>query len=111
KELFKVCTTKKGGFYMAIKVAVAGEIRSGKDTVAEYIQSKIKYMKKLYFAKGIECVIYEFFPESIVDGKKPRKHYQDIGQYLRKVNPDVWVNYLERDYQFNKAMYNTENFI
>lgn len=96
---------------MGIKIAVAGEIRAGKDTVAEYFQTKVKHMEKIYFAQGIKEIIKNYFPEAMKDSLKPRKHYQDIGQYMRKVNPDVWVNNLERDYKFLQEYHGIENFI
>ena len=84
---------------MGLKIAVTGEIRSGKDTVCDYIEHQIvrsgEYVGTLYFAEGIEEIIKTYFPEAFEGNKKPRKHYQDVGQYMRQINPDVWVNYTE----------------
>lgn len=84
---------------MGYKVAVAGEIRSGKDTVCEYIQGKTWGMEKLYFAEGIADIIKTYFPEVWDEKNKPRKHYQEIGQFMRSLNPDVWVNHTQRIYK------------
>lgn len=85
---------------MAIKVAVVGEIRSGKDTVCEYIQKYFSYLnvQRLYFAEGIEEIIESYFPEQWYSAGKPRRFYQEIGQFMRSMNPDVWVNYTEQKY-------------
>lgn len=92
-----------------MKIAVAGEIRSGKDTVCEYIQTKVPHMKKLYFAEGIKEIIDRYFPEAYEGNNKPRKHYQEIGQFMRSINPDVWVNYLEKTYKLLSL--ETDSFI
>jgi dephospho-CoA kinase len=97
---------------MALKIAVAGEIRSGKDTVCEYIQESNWGMniKKLYFAEGIAEIIKDYFPEAWNGEGKPRKHYQEIGQFMRTLNPDVWVNHTELNYFLLKQA-GFQNFI
>ncbi|CDQ21749.1 deoxynucleotide monophosphate kinase family protein [Halobacillus karajensis] len=82
-----------------MKLAVAGEIRSGKDTVCDYIKTKFDEMQTLYFAEGIAEIIERFFPEAWYSEGKPRWHYQEIGQKLREVNPDVWVTYTNSKYK------------
>lgn len=86
-----------------LKIAVTGEIRSGKDTVCAYIQQEKQQpnnlIKTLYFAEGIEMIIRKFFPEAFAGNSKPRKHYQEIGQFLRTLNPEVWVNHTKRVYR------------
>lgn len=75
-----------------MKIALFGKIRSGKDTVGK-ILIKEHGFKRFAFGDGIGRIIEEYFPEAFADGK-PRKYYQFIGQQLRVLNPDVWVNYL-----------------
>jgi dephospho-CoA kinase len=99
----------KGGFLM--KIAVTGEIRSGKDTVCEYIQEQYPKMEKLYFAEGIREIIERYFPESMANGQKPRKHYQDIGQFMRTIDIDVWVNQVNDKYRYLNRWRNIEDFI
>lgn len=82
----------------ALKIAVTGEIRSGKDSFSEYIMATTVGTEKLYFADGIEEVIHLCFPEAFDNGK-PRKLYQDIGTFMRSIDPDVWVKYTERIYK------------
>lgn len=77
-----------------IKIALIGKMRSGKDTIGEWLINEYEF-KKYAFADGIGEIIDKYFPEARANGK-PRLHYQHIGQELRKLNPDVWVNYLMR---------------
>ncbi|MFD9628636.1 nucleoside/nucleotide kinase family protein [Peribacillus muralis] len=92
---------------MAIKLAVTGEIRSGKNAFCDYIQSMVPNMEQLYFAKGIEEIIRKYFPEAYEGNEKPRKYFQDIGQMLRTVNPEVWVNQVAEQYNWSSS----ESFI
>jgi hypothetical protein len=94
-----------------MKIAVTGEMRSGKDTVCEYIQVSTKFhFHKLYFARAIENIIRKYFPEALKDDKKPRELYQKIGQFMRSIDPNVWVKQLEQDYDFYKE-YGGEHFL
>jgi AAA domain len=96
-----------------MKIAVTGEIRSGKDTVCEYIANRFGHApyEKLYFAEGIEKIIRDYFPEAFEGNAKPRKHYQDIGQFMRTINPDVWVNQVNNKYEYLKRWRNINNFL
>ena len=77
-----------------MKIALFGKIRSGKDTVGNILIEKYKF-NRFAFGDGIGKIIEKYFPEAWETGK-PRKHYQHIGQELRVLNPDVWINYLVR---------------
>ena len=104
-----------------MKIALFGKMRSGKDTVGEMLVEE--GFERFAFATGIGQIIEEYFPEAVADGKKPRKHYQHIGQKLRELNENVWINYLLKgveasgvDYvvvtdgrQENEAVYLREN--
>ncbi|OAA90882.1 AAA family ATPase [Clostridium ljungdahlii] len=77
-----------------MRIAMVGKMRSGKDTVADLITLRCN-CKHIAFADGITKVIQICFPEAFMQ-EKPREHYQFIGQQLRKLNPNVWVNYADR---------------
>lgn len=77
-----------------MKIAIFGKMRSGKDTVGKILIEEHNF-KQFAFGDGIGEIIVKYFPEAWNNGK-PRKHYQHIGQELRKLNPDVWINYLLR---------------
>lgn len=91
--LIRCKTLKKEGFKM--KIALFGKMRSGKDTVGEMLINDYGF-RRFAFATGIGQIIEEYFPEAMAEGK-PRHHYQFIGQQLRQLNPDVWINYLLRE--------------
>lgn len=73
-----------------IKVAICGKIRSGKDTLAGYFVEQ--GLTECKFAMGIDEIIDKYFPTAKAHGK-PRRYYQHIGQQLRELDNDVWVNY------------------
>lgn len=75
-----------------MKIALFGKIRSGKDTVGKILIEEYGF-NRFAFGDGIGEIIQKYFPEAW-EGGKPRKHYQHIGQQLRVLNPDVWINYL-----------------
>lgn len=94
--------------YRPLKVALLGEIRAGKDTVAQIITDELAIIKpnkntvSLAFANGIHEAIRLFFPEAYLIGK-PRKHLQKIGQWFRELNPDIWVDRLFNSYDYRSA--------
>lgn len=73
-----------------MKVALFGKTRAGKDSVGDLLVNEYGF-SKMAVGDGIKKIIEEFFPEALDNGK-PRYHYQFIGQQLRKLNPDVWIN-------------------
>lgn len=77
-----------------IKIALCGKFRSGKDTVADLIQDNHDFCK-FAFSEGIWATIELLYPEIYAKRhkEKPRKLLQEIGQKLRMVDPDIWVNY------------------
>lgn len=77
-----------------MKIALFGKIRSGKNTVADILTEEYGF-EQFAFGDGIAEIIQKYFPE-VWAGGKPRKHYQHIGQQLRVLNENVWVNYLLR---------------
>lgn len=88
-----------------IKIALTGKMRVGKDTVYQLLKDELflrlpeehqhaNYISFGQFAFGDDLKTYAeaIFPEQFKDGKKPRHLFQDFGQLLRQINPDVWVN-------------------
>lgn len=91
-----------------MKIALIGKSRSGKDTVAEYLVKK-HGMRNYKLSYGITEIIKKYFPSDFEKGVKLREHYIKIGQTLRELNEDVWV-----DYTLNKINYlwgNLENLV
>nr|WP_274377574.1 AAA family ATPase [Desulfotruncus arcticus] len=75
-----------------LKIALTGRMRSGKDTVAQYL-ADIHNFQSFAFADGIRKVCALAFPGMLTQGRKPRKLYQGLGQDLRKYDPEVWIKY------------------
>lgn len=90
-DVFTVKEVLKTG---VVKIAICGKIRSGKDTVGDFLVSKYGF-KRYAFGDGIKEVIGLLFPEELEQGK-PRKLLQDLGQKMREIDPDVWVNHVNR---------------
>ena len=91
-----------------MKIALIGLSRSGKDTVAEYLVKKYG-MRNYKLSCGITEIIKKYFPSDFEKGVKLRGHYIKIGQSLRELDEDVWVNYT-----LNKINYlwgNLENLV
>ncbi|MBT2654206.1 AAA family ATPase [Bacillus sp. ISL-18] len=79
---------------LVVKIALCGKMRSGKDTVANFLREKHKFTG-FRFSEGIWETIRLLYRQVYAKRheEKPRKLLQDIGQKMREVDPDVWVNY------------------
>lgn len=97
------------------RIALTGKLRSGKSSAATHLSLKHGYTI-LSFGDALKRMADELFNGSDVykfepitqdcpfsnDGKrvigyrKPRKLYQDVGQALRELDPDVWVRQVAR---------------
>ncbi len=77
---------------MSLKIALTGRMRSGKDTVADYL-TDIYGFQRFAFADGIRATCALALPHILAQGRKPRKLYQGVGQDFRKYDPDVWIRY------------------
>jgi dephospho-CoA kinase len=78
---------------MTIKIAIVGQMASGKSTLANRIIDYYKYkdinIEKRGFADKVYNLAYELFNMR----NKDRKLLQQIGTKMREINKDVWVNY------------------
>ncbi|MBC9785928.1 hypothetical protein H1S01_15690 [Heliobacterium chlorum] len=78
-----------------VKIALTGRMRSGKDLIADYLIEKHGF-KRFAFGDGVRMVSRILYPQIEIEGGKHRSLYQDVGQSLRRNDPDVWVRYLLR---------------
>jgi dephospho-CoA kinase len=67
---------------------INGRACTGKDTIADYLVEQYGFTK-LFFAEGIYDIAYKYFNME----EKQRDLLQKIGDGLRTIKPDVWVNY------------------
>lgn len=72
-----------------MKIAVYGKLRAGKTEVCNYISQKID-CDVFEFSKGVQEVVDLLYPEK--KGTKNRELLVSIGQHLRELDKDVWVN-------------------
>jgi dephospho-CoA kinase len=81
---------------MPVRIALTGRMRSGKDSVADYLARQYGFAR-FAFGDGIRKVCHELFPDQFRDGlngasRKPRALLQGVGQAMRAFDPDVWIN-------------------
>ncbi|WP_353856741.1 AAA family ATPase [Bacillus sp. Bos-x628] len=91
-----------------MKIAVAGKMRSGKDTLAKYFIENANTIQ-LAFGDEIKEIVSICFPNEVAKGK-PRKLYQQVGQFFREIYPNVWVDILE-DKLDSISFYGHQDFI
>lgn len=84
--------------FQGLQIGLAGEMRSGKDTVGKYLVEKYGF-KRFAFGDGIVKTCQKLFPDQFSEGK-PRRLLQEFGQGCVALDKDVWVNYLFREMLF-----------
>lgn len=75
-----------------MRIAICGKMRSGKDTIADILVDDYGF-KNFKFSSGITSIIDEYFSDDVTKKRKMREHYQRIGQSMRKLDQNVWVNH------------------
>lgn len=90
-----------------LKIALCGKMRTGKDTVGEYLVQKYG-MFPFSFGKELKKQFHEKYP-SVSKDPKPHRGYQLYGQLMRYVHgDDYWVDKCFRDI---RAVENFRNHI
>lgn len=85
---------------MTIKIALTGRMGAGKDTVAGIIDELLQEdplgldVMHCSFAWNVKEFFHMIFND-VTHEPKPRKHYQDFGQSMRQIDPDIWVKWLD----------------
>ena len=87
-----------------LKLAVWGNMRSGKDTASDILEETFKAaglkVYRIAYADAITEIIKNCFGDVLkVEQPKPREHYQLIGQTFRNLDPMVWINLLNKKIQ------------
>ena len=85
-----------------IKIALTGKMRSGKDTVYGILRDEFEapslgkaQVVQYTFGGRLKHFAHELFPDELSKGK-PRKLYQEFGQLMRQIDPNVWVNQVHK---------------
>jgi dephospho-CoA kinase len=82
-----------------VQIGLAGEMRSGKDTVGKFLIEEYGF-KRFAFGDGIVKTAQRLFPAEFEKGEKPRRLLQDFGQACVAIDKNVWVNFLFREMLF-----------
>jgi dephospho-CoA kinase len=77
-----------------VKLALTGKLRSGKDTVADHLYIRHGF-DKVAFGDALKKNAHATFPW-VSEFSKPRALYQQFGQLMREIDPDVWVKHAEQ---------------
>lgn len=73
----------------AKKIAITGKARSGKTELSHYAWMLYGF-KEFDFSAVLKDEFHRLFPH-IPRNPKPRAYYQKFGQWLREIDPDIWV--------------------
>jgi len=87
-----------------VKIALCGQMRSGKDSVADILEEQDFFRYK--FSQGIWETMGLLFGQN--EGNtlfKPRKLLQGLGQKIREIDPDVWLNYTMNEIIYDFEMH------
>ncbi len=74
----------------AQQIGLVGKMGAGKSEAAKYLTDRYGFME-FAFADPIKSICGSLFP-GIVSAGKPRWLYQKVGQFMRTIDPDVWIN-------------------
>lgn len=73
-----------------MNIAICGKLRSGKDSVSNYLCEKYGYTR-FAFGDGLKAVCRSLYPDQFAGGRKPRALLQGFGQDARRYDESVWV--------------------
>ena len=73
----------------AKRIAITGKARSGKTELSHYAWMLYGF-KEFDFSAVLKDEFHRLFPH-IPRDPKPRAYYQKFGQWLREIDPDIWV--------------------
>jgi dephospho-CoA kinase len=75
-----------------MNIGLIGKLRSGKDTVGEHLMAYYGY-QRFAFGDGIKLIGRNLWPEAFdPSAPKPRALMQRLGQSMREIDPNVWVD-------------------
>lgn len=89
-----------------VKILLYGKIRSGKSLASKFISVYLSEFKKescevLEFSLPVQECVNILYPESI--GFKDRKKLIKVGQHMRKIDEDIWVNIIKNRIEKSKS--------
>ena len=86
-------------------IALTGLLRSGKDSVADYLVRQYGYTR-FAFGDELKSYAHELFGGD--PASKPRELYQWFGQAMRQRDPNIWVRKCFEDIRNYRGVYEIE---
>lgn len=80
---------------VVLRIGLTGKMRSGKDTVADYLAQSHGFHVPLSFGNALKRIAHETFPD-VPKEPKPRELYQFMN-VMREYDKDVWVKHLAKE--------------
>jgi dephospho-CoA kinase len=77
-----------------VKIALTGKMRSGKDLCGSHLYINYGF-DRVAFGDALKKNAHATFPW-VSEFSKPRALYQQFGQLMRQIEPDVWIKHAER---------------
>lgn len=81
------------------KIAFCGKAGSGKTALSSYLAETYGF-KKMSFADAVKEIAYKYFGMR----KKDRRLLQQIGQKMRAIDKNVWVNILVNKLEYGQHL-------
>ena len=79
-----------------MKIAIAGKMASGKTTLANKLQADLEDLDFRVAQHSLAAKVKEIARDLFGMEEKDRRLLQQIGMKMREINPDVWIDYLNR---------------
>ena len=79
-----------------MKIAIAGKMASGKTTLADKLQAELEDLDFRVARHSLATKVKEIGRDLFGMKEKDRRLLQKIGMKMREINPDVWIDYLNR---------------
>ena len=79
-----------------MKIAIAGQMASGKTTLANKMQEELISLDYRVERHSLATKVKEIGSNLFGMVEKDRKLLQQIGMKMREIRPDVWIDYMNR---------------
>jgi dephospho-CoA kinase len=77
-----------------VKIALTGKMRSGKDLCGSHLYINYGF-DRVAFGDALKKNAHATFPW-VSEFSKPRALYQQFGQLMREIEPDIWIKHAEQ---------------
>lgn len=92
------------------RIAITGKMRSGKSTISDYLVYS-RGFRSISFADDLKHYANEIFDYLIGGDSKPRRLYQEFGQKMREIDPDIWIKRAEIAMRVYEDMRSTRGIV